>query len=300
MKVPKISAIQNVSLTGYTDIFKSTVDNPNGESIILVQLDELHTPQDHPFQVKQDEAMERLVKNIKEYGVLVPGLVRTRSGGGYEVISGNRRKLACKLAGLATMPVIIKEMDNESAIIIMVDCNLEQRETLLFSEKALAYKAKMQALCHKGVKDEKQSVETLMEQTGESRSQIFRLLRLTELIVDLLDKVDTKQLAFNPAVELSHLSISEQKAVVLAMEKYSVKPSVSQAIRLKKLNQAKKLTDDMIDEILSEIKGAGATKEDKVISPYRNFFPESYTASQIHEVITNLLQKWQLGQTQET
>ena len=234
--MPKKSLLQNSPFTAYNDIFASTVDNPSGDNIMNILLDELHPPSNHPFQVKCDEAMERLVNNIKENGVLVPGIVRTRTKGGYELISGNRRKMACELAELPTMPVIIREMDDSSAIIAMVDCNLAQRDTLLFSERAFAYKAKMQALSHKGIKDEKQSVEILIEQTGESRSQIFRLLKLTELVVDLLNKVDSKQLAFNPAVALSHLSIPEQKAVASAMENYGVRPSLSQASKLKKLN----------------------------------------------------------------
>ena len=260
------------------------------QSIVMVPLDELYPPVMNPFQVRHDDEMERLVRSIKENGVLEPGLVRPRAEGGYELISGNRRKMACNLAGLPTMPVLIRELDDDSAAIIMVDCNLEQREQILLSEKAAAYRVKMDALCHKGIKDEKQSVEILMEQTGESRSQIFRLLRLTELIIELSDKLDAKQLAFNPAVALSHLSIQEQKAVASAMDDFGIKPTVSQADKLKKLKQSGELTTDMINEILSVDKGS--TKERKGINQYRNFFPDNFTAEQIDAVITKLLQEW--------
>ena len=160
------------------------------ESVVHIPLDELHPPDFHPFQLKDDEAMFNLADNIKENGVLVPGIVRGRIEGGYELVAGNRRKRACKLAGESSMPVIIREMDDDTAAIVMVDTNLEQREKLLHSEKAWAYWVKMQALGHKGIKSEKQSVDIISEQTGESRSQIFRFMRLTELIVELMDKVD--------------------------------------------------------------------------------------------------------------
>jgi len=185
----------------------------HGERIIEISLEELHPPEFHPFHVNDDEAMERLTLNIKQYGVREPGLVRPRTDGGYELLAGNRRKRACELAELPTMPVIIREMTDSDATIAMVDSNLEQREKLLYSEKAWAYKVKMEALNHNGVKAEMHSVEVLVAQTGESKNQIFRLIRLTELVCTLLDKVDTKQLAFNPAVELSYLSQAEQTAV---------------------------------------------------------------------------------------
>ena len=291
--------LENNTLAGFNNIFKSTTNRVDGESITYISLSELHPPEVHPFKVRLDESMERLVNNIKKHGVREPGLARPRPDGGYELIAGNRRKMACELAGLLTLPVIIREMDNDSAALAMVDSNLEQREQILFSERALAYKVKMQALSHKGVKDEKQSVEILMEQTGESRSQIFRFLRIAELAVELSDKLDSKQLSLSPAVELSHLSISEQKAVASAMDIYEIKPSLSQAIRLKKLKQAGELTEDMIDEILSESKSFESTKEDKAISQYRKYFPPDYTAKQINEIINGLLQKWQSKQALE-
>jgi len=192
------------------------------------------------------------------------------------------------------LPVIIREMDDYMAANVMVDTNFEQREKLLHSEKAWSYWIKMQALGHKGIKDEKQSVEILMEQTGESRSQIFRFIRLTELIVELMDKVDTKQLAFNPAVELSYLPKPKQKLVLSVMEDYDMKPSHSQALQLKKLAQADGLTCDEVVAVLSENKSR--SKADggiDGIGQYRKFFPRGYTLEQMDKVIVELLQEWQ-------
>lgn len=264
-----------------------------GERVALVPLDELYPPEFHPFQVKDDEAMKNLVENIKEYGVLIPGIVRQRAEGGYELVAGNRRKRACELAGLVSMPVLVRELDDATATIVMVDTNIEQREKLLHSERAWAYWVKMQALGHKGIKDEKQSVDVLAEQTGESRSQIFRLMRLTELIVELADKVDAKQLAFNPAVELSYLSKTEQKMVLSAMAKYGIKPSLSQALLLKKLKQSGKLSEEKIGNILSEKKKTA--KADTGSGQYRKFFPPGYTAKQMDDVIVGLLQGWRVA-----
>jgi len=239
--LPKNKQIPNISLSGYNDIFESTVEPANsvtadthGERIVEIPLTELHPPEFHPFHVNDDDAMERLTQNIKQYGVREPGLARPRADGGYELLAGNRRKRACERAELPTMPVIIREMDDANATIAMVDSNLEQRETLLYSEKAWEYKVKMEALNHNGIKGDKHSYEVLMEHTGESKNQIFRLIRLTELVIGLLDKVDSKQLAFNPAVELSYLSQKEQTAVISEMESHGIKPSLSQAVRLKK------------------------------------------------------------------
>jgi ParB family chromosome partitioning protein len=202
------------------------------------------------------------------------------------------------LAERLTLPVIIRDMDDDEAVIAMVDSNLEQRETLLYSEKAWAYKVKMEALNHNGVKGDRHSYEVLMEQTGESKNQIFRLIRLTDLIVGLLDKVDNKQLAFNPAVELSYLSQVEQTAVIASMESYSIKPSLSQAVRLKKLKQDGVLTVDMIDEILSESKKPPMEDgEDKEISRFRQYFPDGYTTKQMNKVISDLLKKWKQQQS---
>ena len=194
----------SLALAGYSDIFNVGAD---GEVIREIQLAELFPPEFHPFQVNDDEAMQSLAESVKLYGIREPGLARPRAEGGYELLSGNRRKLACELAGLTTLPVIVRELGDDDAAIAMVDSNLQQREKLLFSERAWAYRIKMEALNHNGVKADMHSVEVLALQTGEKRSQIFRLIRLTELVVDLLDNVDARKLAFNPAVELSYLSI---------------------------------------------------------------------------------------------
>jgi ParB family chromosome partitioning protein len=267
----------------------------DGAVIREIPLAELYPPDFHPFQVNDDAAMERLAGNIKEYGVREPGLARPRADGGYELLAGNRRKRACELAGIITMPVIVRELTDDEAAIIMVDSNLLHRERILPSEKAWAYKIKMEALNHNGVKGEQHSFQVMETQTGESKNQIFRVIRLTELIEALLNMVDTKKLAFNPAVELSHLSILEQAALADAMAKYDVKPSLSQAVRLKKLKQAGTLTIEMIDSLLAEDKKppkgetAGSMR-------FRKFFPPEYSKKQIETVITGLLRDWQAAQ----
>ena len=302
--MPKPKQELNLSLSGYNDIFASTVEaatannggssittDTNGERIVEIPLEELHPPEFHPFHVVVDEAMHRLAKNIKQYGVREPGIVRPRTDGGYELLCGNRRKMGCELAEVPTLPAVIRNLNDHDAVITMVDSNLEQRETLLYSEKAWAYRVKMEALNHNGVKAEMHSVEVLVAQTGESKNQIFRLIRLTELVCTLLDKVDAKQLSFNPAVELSYLSQSEQTAVATAMDNHAVKPSLSQAVRLKKLKQSGELTLELIDIILSEIKKP-STNEAKVSEQYRQFFPPDYSQAQIDTVIIELLQEW--------
>lgn len=298
----KPSIVGNLALSGYEDIFKSNLAPISGEQIVSVPLTDLHPPEFHPFQVNDDAAMERLAKSVKQYGVREPGLARPRVDGAgascasYELIAGNRRKRACEMAGLTTMPVIIRDMDDDSAAIAMVDSNLEQREKLLYSEKAWAYRVKLEALNHSGVKGDSLSVDVLVAQTGESRNQIYRIVRLTELIVTLLDKVDARQLAFNPAVELSYLSVKQQTAVVEAMAKYEVKPSLSQAQRLKKQALEKTLTAASIDAILAEEKKPPAAKHPQTLN-YRSFFPPSFTPKQMDKVITELLTRWQMERT---
>jgi len=269
--------------------------NKTGSNRITeIPLAELYPPDFHPFEVKDDPAMSRLVRSVKRYGVREPGLARPRAEGGYELLAGNRRKRACELAGIAAMPVIIREMDDDSAAIAMVDSNLEQRESLLFSEKAWAYRTKLEALNHKGIKGDGLSVDILCEQTGESKNQIFRLVRLTELVPDLLDKVDAKQLPFAPAVEWSYLIRVEQATVVSAMAKYAVKPSLSQAVRLKKLSQSGELTAQAIDAVFAEAKKP--PKLDEELRQFRKFFPDGYTQKQKVQIITDLLRVWQTNQ----
>ena len=283
--------IGNLALTGYGDIFNINAEKTYSEYVELIQLTDLHPPEFHPFLVNDDDAMTRLSENIKRSGVLEPGLVRSRADGGYELISGNRRKRACELAGIAAMPVIIRELDDDNAAIAMVDSNLETREKLLLSEKAWAYRVKMEALNHKGVKGDKHSVDVLVEQTGESRNQVFRLIRLTELIITLLDKVDARQLAFNPGVELSYLTQKEQSAVAAAMDKFQVKPSLSQAQLIKKASQDGSLTTHGIESILSEQKKTPEKTTHK-FNGYGQFFPQGYTPEQMEAVIVSLLTEW--------
>jgi len=294
------SILEDNFLSSHDNIFKSTTKKVDGETIVHIPLEDLHPPEFHPFHVNDDEAMYRLAKNIKQYGVREPGLVRPRPKGGYELLCGNRRKRACELENIPTMPVIIRDFDDHSAAIAMVDSNLEQRENLLLSEKAWAYQVKLEALNHQGVKSDNPgqlSVEILCEQTGESKNQIFRLIRLTKLILSLLDKVDAKQLAFNPAVALSYLSQVEQTAVASAMDNYDIKPSLSQANRLKKMKQSDKLTVEIIDKVLSETKKP-AKGEPTGSMRFRQFFPIDYSRRQMDEVITSLLKGWQAEQRQ--
>ena len=282
----------NFVLKEFDDIFN--IKKPqNCEDVTEIALSELHAPDCHPFQVNNDEAMTRLAESVKRFGVREPGLARPNPDGGYELLCGNRRKRACQLAGLEKMPVIVREMDYAQAIIAMIDSNLQQREQILPSERAWAYKMKMDALNHNGVKADKLSCEVMAEQTGESVAQIFRFIRLTELIEKLLDKVDTRELALTPAVELSYLSFDEQHVVAACMGKYEIKPSLSQAVRLKKLKQTETLTNEAIDEILSEAKGhAAPKKDDKSLGKFKRFFPAGYTVTQMSEVITQLLTNW--------
>jgi ParB family chromosome partitioning protein len=235
--------------------------------------------------------MALLVESVREFGVKEPGIVRVRSEGGYELICGNRRKRACKIAGRSTMPVIVCELDDDNAVIAMVDSNLGQREKLLFSEKAWAYKMKLDALKHKGIKSGCHSADEIAAYTGDNRCKVFRTIRLTKLVDRLLDKVDDGKLAFNTAVELTYLSYDEQFAVVAAMGKYEVKPSLSQTVRLKKLKQSGTLTAGLIDKILSETKKSPIS-ETKITLHYRKFFPPEYSPKQIEMVIIELLSNW--------
>jgi len=286
--------IKPLVLTGFNDIFgASTAD---GERITEVALSELHAPDCHPFKVNDDEAMKLLVDSIREVGVCEPGLARPIESGGFELLCGNRRKRACEIAGLATMPVIIRELDDDCAAIAMIDSNLQQREKLLYSEKAWAYKMKLDALKHKGVKADYRSADEIAAQTGDNKSNIFRIIRLTELVEPLLDKVDTRELALNTAVELTFLTYEEQFVVVDVMAKYGVKPSLSQAVRLKKMKQAGTLTDAAVDEILSEVKESPVS-ETKITLHYRKFFPPEYSPKQIEAVIIELLTDWRKTQS---
>jgi len=284
----------NLALAGFDEIFNSSATPMNCESVVEIAITELHPPEFHPFLINDDQGMMRLAKSVQQYGVREPGIARPLEGGGYELICGNRRKRACELAGIPTMPIIIRCLDDDDSTITMVDSNLEQRDKLLYSEKAWAYRLKLEALNHRGSKSDtpgQLSVEILCEQTGESKNQVFRLVRLTELIVALLDKVDSRKLAFNPAVELSYLSQMEQTMVASAMDKYEAKPTLSQAQRLKKMKKAEGLTADAIDAVFAESKRP-SKNEPENFGLFRKYFPPDCTQRQIEAVIIELLTDW--------
>ena len=270
-----------------------TFDFYSGERISEIPLADLHEPDQHPFLVQDDEAMTTLVESIRNAGVREPGLARPRVEGGYELLCGNRRKRACEIIGLPTLPVIIRSLNDKDAIDAMVDSNLEQREHLLYSEKAWAYRIKLEALNHTGVKAEQHSVDILTTRTGESRNQIFRLVRLTELVDSLLNMVDARQLAFNAGIELSYLSYDEQFIVAEAMTQHGTKPSLSQSQRLKRLKKDGKLTSDLIFSILAESKKSPVS-ESRL--KYRRYFPADYSQEQIQAVIITLLKQWKIEQ----
>ena len=258
----------------------------------------------HPFKVLDDELMEQTVESIKQIGVVSPLIVRPDPEGGYEILSGHRRLHAAQLAGLETVPVIVKEMDDDAAIIFMVDSNL-QRENILPSERAFSYKMKLEAMKHQAGRPSKEndsqlgnnfgklSSEEMAEELGTSKNQIFRYIRLTNLITEILDMVDEKKIAFNPAVELSYLKPSEQKEFLEAMDYAQASPSLSQAQRLKKLSQEGGCTLDAMCEVMNEIKKDEldhVTIKNEVL---RKYFPKSYTPKQMQDTIIRLLEKWQ-------
>ncbi len=290
-------AAKNIQMTSFDDLFsieKST--EAGGEKIQELDLSELFPFQNHPFKVLEDEAMLDMVESIRMHGVLVPGIARPRAEGGYELIAGHRRKHASELAGKTTMLVIVRELDDDEATLLMVDSNL-QRENLLPSEKAWAYKMKLDALKHQGIKGtsrqlgEKYSVDTLSEHSNDSSRNIHRFICLTELIPALLQMVDEKKLPFNPAVEVSYLTKEEQKKLLEQMEKLEVVPSLEQAKRLKKYSKEGKLSVDVIEAIITEerpIPVQVTLKKERL----RKYFPQSYTQKQMEEVIFSLLETW--------
>jgi ParB family transcriptional regulator, chromosome partitioning protein len=298
-----------VSLTAYEDLFKNdeTRSEERAERIVEIPLTELHMPIQHPFRVLDDDAMKEMADSITKYGVMTPALVRPCPEGGYEVIAGNRRKRASELASKETMPVIIRDMDDDAAIILMVDSNM-QRETILPSEKAMAYKMKLDAMKRQAGRPSKENVsqvgtqkrsdQILAEQAGESRNQITRYIRLTALTPLLLEMVDNKQIPINPAVELSYLAEEEQAKLMEVMARDEVVPSLNQAQRLKKFSQEGKLDENVIDAILTEEKAV----ESKVVlrgDTLRKYFPKSYTPKQMEETIMKLLDNWQRHRQQE-
>lgn len=291
------SSAKNIQMTSYEDLFQvSENGGPEGEKVQEIALTELFPFRDHPFKVLDDEAMTDTVESVKTHGVLVPGIARPRTEGGYELVSGHRRKRASELAGLETMPVIVREMDDDEAVLMMVDSNL-QRENIMPSEKAWAYRMKLEALKHQGVKDtsrqlgEKYSIDALSENSNDSARNIHRFIRLTELVPSMLQLVDDKKLPFNPAVELSYLTKEEQVKLSEKMAELSHVPSLEQAKRLRKFSQEGKLGEDVIEAILTEERRTPpqvTLKSERL----RQYFSEEYTQKQIEDVIISLLEIW--------
>lgn len=279
----------------------SAADAAAKEKRTELPLSDLHPFEGHPFKVLDDELMEQTVESIKQIGVVSPLIVRPDPEGRFEIISGHRRLHAAQLAGLETVPVLVKEMDDDAAIIFMVDSNL-QRENILPSERAFSYKMKLEAMKHQGERGDLTSAQVgpkswaaqvVAEEAGDSKSQVKRYIRLTNLIPEILDMVDEKKIAFNPAVELSYLKPSEQKEFLEAMDYAQASPSLSQAQRLKKLSQEGGCTLDAMCEVMNEIKKDEldhVTIKNEVL---RKYFPKSYTPKQMQDTIIRLLEKWQ-------
>lgn len=299
------SSAKDINLTSVDDLFsteESRIDE-NREKVQEIPLSELYTFKDHPFKVIDNEAMFDTAESVKQYGVLVPAIARPREEGGYELVAGHRRKRACELAELTTMPVIVRNLDDDAATIIMVDSNI-QRESLLPSERAFAYKLKLNAMKRQGARsdltcaqlghksDGRKSRDILAEQVGESKNQISRYIRLTELIPALLDMVDEKKIAFNPAVELSYLKPDEQTQLLDAMDSEQATPSLSQAQRMKKYSQEEKLSLDVMTAIMSEEKKGEQDKVTLTGDKLRKYFPKSYTPQKMEETILKLLEGW--------
>lgn len=303
------SSAQKIKLKSVDDLFAtdgSREDNQR-EKVQRIAISELHPFAQHPFKVKDDEAMMDMVESVKQYGVLVPAIARPREDDGYELVSGHRRHRACELAGLEEMLVIVRDLDDDAATLVMIDSNL-QRENILPSERAFAYKMKMEALKHQGVQRDstsRQVVEKLVtadivgQNSGESGRQVQRFIRLTNLIPPLLDMVDEKKIAFNPAVELSYLREQEQQHLLEAIESEQATPSLSQAQRLKKFSQDGKLSEDVILAIMSEEKKPEMDKLVFTSDKLRRYFPKSYTPQQMEQVIFRLLEQWQKHRKQE-
>ena len=296
--MPKNGA--NISLSSYDDIF-TTEESRQTEQIQQIPISELHPFKDHPFKVLDDEAMQRTVESVAQFGVLAPLVVRPREEGGYEIISGHRRQHAAELAGLKTLPVIVRNMDDDQAVIHMVDSNL-QRESILPSERAFAYKMKLEAIKNQGARSDLTSrqlvgkleaADLVGKSSDESGRQVQRFIRLTNLIPELLELVDQKKISFNPAVELSYLTTSEQRDFFEAMQDTQNAPSLSQAQRIKKLSQEGKCSYDAIYDIMGEEKKAEMDRVTIKNDVLRKYFPKSYTPRQMEETILKLLEQWQ-------
>ena len=293
----------NMSLKGADDIFSTeeSRQEQQREQVQQIPIAELHPFTNHPFKVLDDESMQRTVESVEQYGVLSPLIARPRPEGGYEIISGHRRQHAAQLAGLDTLPVIVRQMDDNAAVLLMVDSNL-QRENILPSERAFAYKMKLEALKKQGARSDLTSTQVGMKlqaldivgrEAGDSRNQVHRFIRLTHLIPELLDMVDEKKIAFNPAVELSYLDESQQRDFLEAMEDTQNAPSLFQAQRLKKLAMEGSFSYDVAFAVMGEAK---KDELDKVViknETLRKYFPRSYTPKQMEDTIIRLLEQWQ-------
>ena len=305
--MPKSNA--NLALKGLDEMFSTeeSRQEQKREQVQQIPIEELFPFKEHPFKVLDDEAMQRTVESVAQYGVLAPLIARPRPEGGYEIISGHRRQHAAELAGLDTLPVIVREMTDDAAVILMVDSNL-QRENILPSERAFAYKMKLEALKNQGARSDLTSCqvgtkfradESLAEDAGESARNVQRFIRLTNLIPELLDLVDEKKISFNPAVELSYLDEAQQWDFLQAMDETQNAPSLSQAQRMKKLAQEGKFTYEAAFAIMGEAK---KDELDKVViknDTLKKYFPRSYTPRQMEEVIIKLLEQWQRRQQRQ-
>ena len=296
------SSARNIELKSVDDLFATEEirEDTQREKVQNIPLEELHPFKNHPFKVKDDAAMQDTVDSVREYGVLVPAIARPDPDGGYELIAGHRRHHASELAGKETMPVIVRDLDDDAATIIMVDSNL-QREELLPSERAFAYKMKLEALKHQGARTDLTSVQLgqklsardqVAKAAGESAIQIQRFIRLTELIPEILDMVDEHKIALNPAVELSHLKKEEQTLLLEAMDSEQATPSLSQAQRLKKFSQQKMLSLDVMRAVMSEEKKNDLDRVTLKNETLRRYFPKSYTPKQMEDTIIKLLEGW--------
>ena len=302
----------NVTLSSYDEIFTTEEGRTESqqEHVQMIPLSELHPFEGHPFRVVDDEEMQKTVESVKQYGVMTPAIARPDPDGGYEIISGHRRLRASELAGLDKLPVLVREMDDDTAIIFMVDSNL-QREHILPSERAFAYKMKLDAIKHQGARTDlgkeststqvaqKLSVEKVGEDAGVSKDTVRRYIRLTELIPEIRDMVDEKKIAFNPAVELSYLKPEEQREFLDAMDYAQAAPSLSQAQRLKKLSQEGECKLDAMCEVMNEVKKDDMTTITIPHDVLRKYFPKSYTPQQMQDVIVKLLDQWQKKRNRE-
>ena len=299
------SSAKKVELASADDLFSTEESRQDAtlERVQQIALSELYPFPDHPFSIRDDDSMKETVESVKEYGILTPAIARPRADGGYELLSGHRRKRACELAGLDTMPVIVRDLDMDTAIIFMVDSNI-QRENILPSEKAKALKMKLDAIKRQGARHDltctqvghklegKKSIQVIADEAGESRSQVQRYIRLTELSPPLQQMVDDKKIAMTPAVEISYLKPEEQELLVETISSEQATPSLSQAQRMKKLSQSGELNEDTMLNIMSEEKKPEVDKIVLTTNTLRKYFPRSYTPRQMENTILKLLEAW--------